>query len=863
MTKRFLALILLFFLLVSMFSLPLVSGDSKTVELGDGYYRYENDFNGSKTSIKSDPMLAFVNPDNFAFDDGIVNIDGSKWAVFSSSVLLGEMPYTVTLDVSAKQVNSAATCGAAFNVRAKKAATFMDQGITFIVRNNSLRIFERGNEIISFKLPFSFDGNMRTVWVEDNLSEIKFYANDDSKVKTLLASVEFANGKLIIKDGDGVQKKSRSDPGVPATGYFGFMSHFALTSFDNFSFEYYKKQYVPVDMSNVRDTFYDTWVATDNLGRSVPVSYTNSIKDKKVGIFYFLWHEMSGPLFDHYKAYTEGGVDKVWDIITQGDRGYGHYWAEPYFGYYRSDDEWIMRKHTNMLVNAGIDFIYFDMSNGHTYEKTYMTLLKVWKKMREEGSMTPQFVCFLGDRTDLGYITATELWNNMYMDGQYKDLWFLWEGKPLLLGNLENVSEDIKENFTIRRSWAFTDWEWYTESNGKGKWPWIALYPQGPGRNFDGIIEQMIVSCGFHSNSSLGRSYHDGKQPTDGKKDFEFELDTTPYGLAFQEQWKRALEINPPIVMITGWNEWWAGRWPNDGVGQKIANTYTIIKDDPQYMHNYVDCFNPEFSRDIEPMKGGFGDNYYYQMVNYIRQYKGARAVPVSSGLRTITINNDFSQWDNVGPEFSDTLNDTAHRDHPGNAAGLHYTNTTGRNDIDFAKVSLDESNVYFLVSTNDSITHPEGENWMNLLIDIDQDHSTGWEGYDFIINRSRTTNKVSVEKCVDNSWSWEKVYDADFVVSDKKLHLSIPLSVLNITSKSNFDFKWTDNSTISGNVMEFMDLGDSAPDDRFNFRFLATEIILISKTNINITPFIIVSVVLILLTCLCVFLVLRKKSKK
>lgn len=62
---------------------------------------------------------------------------------------------------------------------------------------------------------------------------------------------------------------------------------------------------------------------------------------------------------------------------------------------------------------------------------------------------------------------------------------------------------------------------------------------------------------------------------------------------------------------------------------------------------------------------------------------------------------------------------------------------------------------------------------------------------------------------------------------------------------------------------MEFMDLGDSAPDDRFNFRFLATEIILISKTNINITPFIIVSVVLILLTCLCVFLVLRKKSKK
>ncbi|HOA32641.1 MAG TPA: hypothetical protein PKM70_12045 [Clostridia bacterium] len=36
-----------------------------------------------------------------------------------------------------------------------------------------------------------------------------------------------------------------------------------------------------------------------------------------------------------------------------------------------------------------------------------------------------------------------------------------------------------------------------------------------------------------------------------------------------------------------------------------------------------------------------------------------------------------------------------------------------------------------------------------------------------------------------------------------------------------NFDFKWADNSTTEGDVMQFMDLGDAAPDSRFNFRYV------------------------------------------
>ncbi len=801
-----------------------VTGERKEENLGSGNYKYTNDFNASSSDIVRDTMLSFSNANNIQFANGTLKIDGSKWALFTSSQILGIKPYSVTLDVMSTEVNKSASCGAAFYVRGKRSSTFLEQGLVFIVRDKSLRVFAKNNEITQIQLPFSFAGKLRTVTVEDNLDLVSFYANDDSGKRVLLAEVEITEDRLIVRDGNGNLKKNVKRSDVPDTGYFGFMSHYADTTVDNFSYEYYVEPCIPVDMTNLWDTYYDTWVATDDLGRTLPVSYNDTFnKDKKVGIFYFLWHDMKGPLYDHHAAYLEGGADKVWEILRQGNEGYGHYWAQPYFGYYRSDDEWVIRKHAIMLVNAGVDFVYFDMSNGRIHEDRLLILLETWKKMREEGLQTPQFICFLGDKTDLCFRTAMDAWNTIYKHGLYSDLWFMWEGKPLILGNLQDVPDEVKENFTVRRSWAFTDWEWYTETEGKGRWPWIALYPQGPGKNFQGVVEQVVVSCGFHSNSSKGRSYHNGQQPTDGKNAFEFELETTPLGLAFKEQWEHALKINPPIVMITGWNEWWAGRWPNSGVGQKIANTYTIVKDHEKFMHNYVDCFNPEFSRDIEPMKGGFGDNYYYQMISYIRQFKGTRAVPLATKPKTISINDDFSQWNDVGPEFRDTINDTMHRNHPGNAQGLHYTNTTGRNDIVYAKVARDDNYAYFLVTTKENMTSPEGENWMNLYIDIDQDFNTGWKGYDFVINRSRTDKTVSVERCLDNSFNWEKVHDAEYVLKDNKLHLRIPLSVLNISIESGFDFKWADNSTTTGEIMEFMDMGDAAPDDRFNFRFVAT----------------------------------------
>ncbi len=71
-----------------------------------------------------------------------------------------------------------------------------------------------------------------------------------------------------------------------------------------------------------------------------------------------------------------------------------------------------------------------------------------------------------------------------------------------------------------------------------------------------------------------------------------------------------------------------------------------------------------------------------------------------------------------------------------------YYTNRTGRNDITKAKVARDWQFIYFYVETAGKLSSRKDPNWMMLFIDIDRDKSTGWNGYDYIINRQSPTPK-------------------------------------------------------------------------------------------------------------------------
>ncbi len=78
---------------------------------------------------------------------------------------------------------------------------------------------------------------------------------------------------------------------------------------------------------------------------------------------------------------------------------------------------------------------------------------------------------------------------------------------------------------------------------------------------------------------------------------------------------------------------------------------------------------------------------------------------------------------------------------------GCNYVDTSGRNDILTAKVAVGRRAIGFYAETADALTPSDGNNWMLLLIDADNDSSTGWYGYDFVINKKvkdgRTTTLI------------------------------------------------------------------------------------------------------------------------
>ena len=78
------------------------------------------------------------------------------------------------------------------------------------------------------------------------------------------------------------------------------------------------------------------------------------------------------------------------DSPLWGGIGEPHYWGEPLFGYYRSTDPWVLRRHAHLLADAGIDTLVFDTTNAATYPDVYLKLCEVFSAIRSEGGRTPQ-----------------------------------------------------------------------------------------------------------------------------------------------------------------------------------------------------------------------------------------------------------------------------------------------------------------------------------------------------------------------------------------------------------------------------------------------------------------------------------------
>lgn len=568
----------------------------------------------------------------------------------------------------------------------------------------------------------------------------------------------------------------------------------------------------------------DTWVGIDAIGRPIADTDDATAPDSiahntTVGMFYYLWHGF-------HDEYREKDIVEILadnpDQPSWGKLHQFHWGSTPWFGRYRGGDPYIVAKHMKMLADSGIDFFFFDVTNAFIYPDAVRAMMAEADRREALGLKSPKFAFSTNSH---GAATMLSIYRQFYKDHpDNSKYWFEYDGKPLILGDRAALEAEIAEDrknrrdttdkeamlqaFTFRRSWA------WLEGKNPDEWAWLEHHPQKPGWHLDGndtIIEQISVSVAQHPYSKIGKSYRNGSQPP---VDRYGRCPETLLGYYFNEQWSEAIRRRPPVVMVTQFNEWIAQRFQITGPDEM---GYVRPGADPEIGETYfVDVYTPEFSRDIEPSRDPqVKDNYYLQLISNIRRYRGAHPIPTATVDLHIDINGPFDQW---------TAEPVRYLDEPGDAI---YTSTEAQrpetllrptNDIIEAKVTRDGTNLYFLVSTADTISPPDIV-WMRLLLNTDADYTTGWAGYDYMIAINPTDGLYTLMRHIPGKdFDWQATAPVSYRLDGNKLHLAIPYSDISYTGGS-IDFKWTDNFA-GGDPMYLISEGDTAPESRLNFRY-------------------------------------------
>ncbi len=588
-------------------------------------------------------------------------------------------------------------------------------------------------------------------------------------------------------------------------------------------------------------TMLDSIIATDVFGRSTP-DVAGYRKDRYVGLFYFTWMGQQGEkqetVYDITKLLRSNKAELF--STASGNRiapnGMNYFFNEPLFGYYNSADPYIIKKHLEMFIAAGVDFIALDFTNAIYYGEVLGVMLDIYMEYQNAGWNVPKIMFFT--KTDSGNM-VTKLYRNLYQKGKYDSLWFRGGGdKPYIIAVPEELNDKMLDFFEVRPP------QWPEDVYREDGWPYVEKVR--PQRLFTDL---MSVSVAQHTGDAFSFSVQ-GPQGTvkeswgrgyTSQKPENGDTDAIMRGANFQEQWDNAIAADPEIVFVTGWNEWTALKLTADWAG-----------DTPFW----VDTFNTEFSRDIEMTRSkayvpdgnggyseeGYGDNYYISLISNIRRYKGT---PLEAGnftapvTKTIDIYGDDSQWDDIKDTYTNISVGKISRDSYGylKTEEFRYVQAAPDNQVRSVKVTNDSENVYFRIETFDDII-TEGENGgqpsdnMNILIGAypsgtGKMSSPAWEGFGYVINRHPASAELtSIERVnKDGEYSFEDAGNVSCITRGNIMLVSVPVKSLGIENAGDgfrLQFKVTDSIEHPDDIMDYYVSGCSAPIGRLAYTYNA-----------------------------------------
>lgn len=557
--------------------------------------------------------------------------------------------------------------------------------------------------------------------------------------------------------------------------------------------------------------------AVDQFGRSFsPVSSYKS--DKKVGMFFWLWigQPYAKNIYDATKiSQMPFGNKMLYDFKYQVDsispNGQAHYWGEPIWGYYNSDDEWVIRRQIQMLTAAGIDFIVFDATNSVTYPEVYQKILKVISEYINAGFKAPKAAFYTHSRS---INTTKKLYRELYNKNIYPDSWYCVNGKPFIIAYTsveDDIAEAIIRNDTLYKPdplpqellnyFSFRKPQWPFDPVYENGFPWIEWqYPQPEHNNM------INVTVASHPNVPMSKTITQGVEnwgrgwdPLQ-KKNISENVDK---GTFFQLQWDYALKVNPDTIFVGGWNEWIAIKQPWGG----------------EYM--LCDAASKEFSRDIEPMKGGYQDAFYIQLIKNIRKYKGVDNTSTYSYSKKIDINQGIKQWEEVKFCYVNTDYKMLSRNSFGGAKTIKYSMKGPLNRLQKIKVCHDAENIYFLIQSENEIKiNNDSSNSLNIFIGTGKTEQKGWEGYEYVIGRAGNNQSRLVEK-LEKDFTGIESGKALYHIEGKYMQIKLPRKAAGLDSPGDkFYFKVADGINEPENIVDYYVSGISMPLGRLSFTY-------------------------------------------
>ncbi|MBQ8185609.1 MAG: hypothetical protein IJ037_01920 [Clostridia bacterium] len=520
--------------------------------------------------------------------------------------------------------------------------------------------------------------------------------------------------------------------------------------------------------------------------------YNPKREDRLCGLFYFLWLGEHG----RHQPYDISAITKADpdaghkpDSPVWGGIGTYHHWGEPLYGYYYSDDEWVVRRHMKLLTQAGVDFLFFDTTNAVIYEHNAKLVMSVLDEYRREGWNTPKVMFYTNTASG---DTAQRIYDSIYKPGFCPETWFRCEGKPVIIAKPEECSPEVREFFNIKLS------QWPNEPDKRGGWPWMDFTrPQRAFDNLDGVPECINVSVAQHPQLRFGDSVLYGEKSNCGRAFHDGANDPSPDAYKhcgnFIEQFERAIEADVPVTLLTGWNEWIAGRW--QGI--------------PERPIMFVDCANYEYSRDIEMMRGGYGDNYYLTMCDYIRRLKGDDPMPVLEIGASLTF-----------PGYPDG---NLPRDHEG--YGCSFLNMSGRHCIRSVGAENAEDCVKITVTTahpidNAPAIEPESELEAMLAqfdLSADRDGAFLWvfcetDGGMFLLNHTMDGGTASVMRVTEENERYTFTPEGTIPCSVDGNTLTLTVPKASIGLAKNLLLRVIDSRDPVEAPADFYDHGDCLP---------------------------------------------------